>query len=684
MPKNQHNNPPHAELRTQAEVRLQQQKISPALSKQDSSEEMIRLIHELEVHHVELEMQQEELAHKRIELEESLDKYTELYDFAPTGYLTLGRDSTILQSNLTAAKLLEVDRSSLEGMQLKRFVVPGDYRIIEDLLETVFTKRVPRNCELKLLPVALQPSSNEYPALSGRTLRLDAVISETSYMCKVILTDITERKYAETALKNSEERFRVMFEKHSAIKLVIDPETGNIINANQAAADIYGWSVEKLCTMKIQDINTLSPEQVKCEMEKSRLSEKKQFVFQHRQAEGSILDVEVFSNPIEIEGKILLYSIIHDITDRKRAAEESDRLKSAFLANISHEIRTPMNGIIGFSELLKDADLTGEEQAEYIDLIEQSGHRMLNLINDLMDISKIDAKETKLQLTQTPINNLLQQIEASFRLEAKKGGLSLRCTTGLSDTESTITTDSVKLSLIMTKLIQNALKFTTKGGVDFGYTRKDDTLEFYCIDSGIGIAADHKEKIFDRFHQIDTSLTRNQEGSGLGLSIAKAYVEMLCGKLNVQSKEGAGSSFTFTLFYNPINPPNPTELSTKNFFCILVVEDDAVSTHLMNKYLKYETITILNAENGWEALELVQHHPEINLVLMDIKMPIMNGYEATKLIKQQRPDLPVIAQSAFTTKEDKQKAQEAGCNAFITKPINKTELFNFIIQFRER
>jgi len=309
---------------------------------------------------------------------------------------------------------------------------------------------------------------------------------------------------------------------------------------------------------------------------------------------------------------------------------------------------------------------------------------MLNLINDLMDISKIDAKETKLQLTQTPINNLLQQIEASFRLEAKKGGLSLRCTTGLSDTESTITTDSVKLSLIMTKLIQNALKFTTKGGVDFGYTRKDDTLEFYCIDSGIGIAADHKEKIFDRFHQIDTSLTRNQEGSGLGLSIAKAYVEMLGGKLNVQSKEGAGSSFTFTLFYNPINPPNPTELSTKNFFCILVVEDDAVSTHLMNKYLKYETITILNAENGWEALELVQHHPEINLVLMDIKMPIMNGYEATKLIKQQRPDLPVIAQSAFTTKEDKQKAQEAGCNAFITKPINKTELFNFIIQFRER
>ena len=632
-----------------------------------------------------------------------------------------------------------------------------------------------------------------------------------------IIHDITERRQQEVALKKSEKQFRSMFEAHSAVKLLIDPDTGNIIDANQSAADYYGWPVDELRNMRIQQINTLTPEEVMSEMDRARSTGKKHFSFRHRKADGTIRDVEVYSNPIEIDGKSYLYSIIHDvnerklaeakvqeikerfeatieaaqigtwdwnvqtgeailnnrwfeivgytpeelapvnihtwidlahpddfkksmaiaekhfngeldhyececrmkhkdghwvwildrgklltrtsdgkplrvlgthtdITVRKLAAEESDRLKSAFLANISHEIRTPMNGIIGFSELLKDPHLSGDEQSEYIDLIHQSGKRMLNLINDLMDISKIDAREVKLQITETSVNLLLREVEAFFRLEATKKGLQLSCTTGLTDNESIIRTDSIKLNQIVTNLIQNALKFTSKGGIDFGCIRKADMLEFYVIDSGIGIPAGIKDRIFERFHQVNTSLTRNHEGAGLGLSISQAYFEMMGGSIHVESVEGAGSTFSFTIPYTTVLHPGHSALGTQHSalstrhvsLCILIAEDDEVSTLLLKKTLKGENITTLCAQNGWEAVEIVQHHPEINLVLMDIKMPVMNGFDATRLIKQQRPDLPVIAQSAFTSKEVNEKAQEAGCDSFITKPIKKSELLEMM------
>ena len=197
------------------------------------------------------------------------------------------------------------------------------------------------------------------------------------------------------------------------------------------------------------------------------------------------------------------------------------------------------------------------------------------------------------------------------------------------------------------------------------------------IDSGIGIPADKKERIFDRFNQVNNSLTRDHEGAGLGLSISKAFVDLLGGSIKVDSVERAGTTFSFTIPYNPLHTPQDSALGTQHSalsFTILIAEDDAMSSLLLKKNLKGENITFLCAENGWEAVELVQHHPEINVVLMDLKMPVMNGYEATKLIKEMRPDLPVFAQSAFTGKEERQKAIEAGCDDFITKPISKSEL----------
>jgi len=375
---------------------------------------------------------------------------------------------------------------------------------------------------------------------------------------------------------------------------------------------------------------------------------------------------------------------LEELVRTKTALEESDRLKTSFLANISHEILIPMNGILGFSELLKDPHLTREEQNEYIELIHQSGQRMLTLINDLMDISKIDAREVKLKESETSVNQLLRDLLAFSKLEADQKGLRLSSTAGLPDNESIITTDSGKLTQILTNLIQNALQFTSKGGIDIGYCRKEKMLEFYVIDSGIGIPADKKGEIFERFHQADNSLTLNHGGSGLGLSISKAFVEMLGGTISVVSVEGAGSTFSFSLPYKPAgraqgsSDAKPDAADSAPGFCILIAEDDDLSTLLLKKNLKGENITILCAENGWKAVELVQHHPEINLVLMDIKMPVMNGFEATKLIKQQRPDLSVIVQTALTSPYDREKAQEAGCDAFIRKPIERRKLFELM------
>ena len=680
-----------AELRTLAEGRLNVKHKSLS-SGNSSPDEMMRLVHELEVHQVELEIQQEELEQSRALLEESLTLYTDLYDFAPAGYLTLSRDSKIQQANLTCTSLLGVDRSRLLGQHFKTFVVPEDYRVVDTMLESVFTGRGQKSCDLRLLAPGSKPSTGNSDT-TLRTFHLDAEVSAASHACRIILTDITERKEAEMAVKRSELRFKALFHSHAAMQVILDPQTGQVLDVNQAAANWYGWTISELRQMYTKDVNTLPPEAIISSLKTVVDDQHNKFIGQHRRADGSVRDVEIFRSTIEIDGSTVVHVIIQDITERKQTenqlqatlnelraskekAEESNRLKSAFLANISHEIPTPMNGILGFSDLLKDPLLSGEEKDEFIGLINQSGQRMLNLINDLLDISRIDAREVSLDITKTPLNSLLRDLHAFFSPEALKKKLRLTSSTGLPDSESTISTDSAKLYQVLTNLIQNALKFTPKGGIDFGYTKRGGVLEFYVIDSGIGIPKNKREKIFDRFHQVDTSLQRGHEGAGLGLSIAKALVEMLGGIITVESVEGAGSNFSFTLPYYPVSTPKTADPAalTNPALSILIAEDDAMSALLLKRNLKGENLTILSAENGWEAVELLQHHPEIKLVLMDLKMPIMNGYEASRLIKKQRPDLPVIAQSAFTSKEERQKAKEAGCDDFITKPISKSEL----------
>ena len=523
--------------------------------------------------------------------------------------------------------------------------------------------------------------------------------------------DITERKKTDVAaFIQSEERFRTLFEGHAAVHLIIESETGNIIDANQAAADFYGWPIAVLRTMKMGDINTIPQEQASLEIEKNRLAGNLRVPFQHRRADGSLRDIEAVTTRLNINGTDFSYAIINDVTERnlaetalqkmtetliaaKEKAEENDRLKSAFLANISHEIRTPMNGILGFSELLKEPQLSGEEQTEYIGLMQRSGQRMLNLINDLIDISRIEAGETMVHIAETTVNELLRDIFTFFKPQAEAKGLQLKCTAGLSDSESIIVSDKSKIHQILTNLVQNALKFTRTGSITLDYTREGTMLMFSVSDTGIGIPLTMQNRIFDRFLQLNNSLTRAHEGSGLGLSISKAYVGMLGGTIRVESEEGKGSTFIFTIPYNPLNtrtaepslpPGEQVTVTPLSSTTILIAEDDEVSTMLLERTMKGENMTFLHAGNGLEAVGIVKDHPEIDLVLMDIKMPVMNGYEATRQIKQIRPGLPVISQTAFTSKENRVKAEEAGCDSFITKPINKNELLGLLKELLHR
>jgi len=390
------------------------------------------------------------------------------------------------------------------------------------------------------------------------------------------------------------------------------------------------------------------------------------------------------------EGTLMgILGIGHDITERQRIeeelvlakvhAEESDRLKSAFLANMSHEIRTPMNGILGFTELLKDPDLTGEEQKKFISIIEKSGERLLNIINDIVSISKVESGQMKVIASETDVNEQLKFIYSFFKPEVEQKGLQIFFEKKVPAKEAIVKTDREKVYAILTNLTKNAIKFTEHGFIEIGCEKKDTFLEFFVRDTGKGIRLEQKEIIFQRFMQGEGLLNRIYEGAGLGLSISKAYVEMLGGRIWVESEEGKGSVFYFTIPCD--EKPQETKLIPGvdaredeevhiHELKILIVDDDETSDLLITTALKKMIDAPLHAKTGGEAVDACQNNPGIDLILMDIRMPVMDGYEATRQIRQFNKKVIIIAQTAYALTGDKEKALEAGCNDYTTKPID--------------
>ena len=374
-------------------------------------------------------------------------------------------------------------------------------------------------------------------------------------------TRLKQQKHkAEEELRLSEEKYRKIFENIQDVFFQINNE-GVITEMSPSILRMNGYSTEEMLGRPAEVLyaNPADFETMKNMVEKQ--GEVWDFEVLVKTKEGLLKNISVNAHQFYngIQGPAGIEGSARDIDARKRAeaalieakerAEQSDRLKSAFLANISHEIRTPMNGILGFASLLKEQVLSGEQQQNYIRIIENSGQRMLNLINQIMDISKIESGQMKVAVSEVNLNRKMEELYTFFLPQAEKKGLTFSYANSVPDTASVIITDPEKLYAILSNLINNALKFTRKGTVSFGCRKAGDLLEFFVKDTGIGISPDKINLIFDRFVQADLSVAKSYEGAGLGLSIARAYVEMQGGQIWAESPVGAGSCFYFTLPY---------------------------------------------------------------------------------------------------------------------------------------
>lgn len=512
--------------------------------------------------------------------------------------------------------------------------------------------------------------------------------------------DISNRVLAELALKESEERYRELFEGSPDAIILADIETGMLTDANTAACILLGRTMEEIRQMHQTMLHPSSKKEIVAEMfnthASSTLIRENAFPIESSiiRADGLEIPVEVLARPITINGKQILQGVFRNITERKLAQEEllkakekaeaSDKLKSAFLNNISHELRTPLNGIIGFSEMLAQPESTEDDRAEFSRMIKRSSTRLINTITSYMDISMLVSGITEIRKRPFSLSHFLENTaDQAFEI-CNSRNLELHVNKKDAVTEVQIVTDENLLSKVFSHLIDNAVKFTKEGSITIGYEHKTGFHQFSVSDTGKGIPKESVSVIFEVFMQADSSTSRGYEGSGVGLSIAQGFVNLMGGEIWVESNDNKGSTFFFTIPEDEVPSPtlhdsNPKLNSAPTFQkVILVAEDEDSNYKYLEIVLKKASFKVLRACDGFEAVDMCKQHPEIIAMLMDLKMPGIDGFEATRQIRRIRPNLPIIALSAYVSSEDENAAREAGCNEYLLKPVNKIKLLETI------
>jgi signal transduction histidine kinase/ActR/RegA family two-component response regulator len=408
--------------------------------------------------------------------------------------------------------------------------------------------------------------------------------------------------------------------------------------------------------------------------------------FLNKQLDGRKAEVEEANRTLERKVR----ERTSQLNEAKERAEQSDKLKSAFLANMSHEIRTPMNGILGFSQLLLETE-DREELKEFIEVINKNGNHLLALINDIIDISKVEAGMLSLSSNEFSVNELLDEVNELLLKDNYVSGrrFELRSMYGLDKGQDIILSDRTRLKQVLINLVGNACKFTYKGYVEVGYTVHEEYLVFYVKDTGVGLDYDQQQYIFERFMQATIDHRPKHEGTGLGLAISKAFVNLFGGDIWVESEPAGGSVFCFTIpirkdgrsivkRHHKINVPMEFNWKDK---VILVAEDVTTNFLLIKTALKRTGVTLIWAKNGQEAVEECKKDQQIDLILMDVRMPVMSGFEATPVIRKIRPGVPVIAQTSYAMDGDREKSIEAGCTDYIAKPFNIKDFIELIAQY---
>ena len=532
----------------------------------------------------------------------------------------------------------------------------------------------------------------------------DTVIILISQVLLILLIYSLEHMFGSRLLqdiKSEEEKFSKAFNTSPYGIIITSLSNGEIIEVNKGLQNITGYSSQDLFGKTTNDVHFWLTEDDRNllieELHKNGMVHGKELEF--RKKSGELITCLLSSVVIIINNEKCVLSSVENISARKKyeaeliasreKAVESDKLKTAFMSNISHEIRTPLNAIVGFSTLLGEPDIDSEKKESYIDLITKSSDHLLGIVSDIMEISNIEAGIVKLKKTEINLNTFLNDLYKQYKPKALEKGIELKITTELPDRSSYIQADKTKLVQVLSNLLNNAFKFTDAGQIEFGYELRNDFLKFYVKDTGIGIPVDMHDKIFDRFYQVNYSSSRPYEGIGLGLSICKAFIELSGGRIWLESNPDRGTTFYFTLPYilegqvHTIEQNNISqEYKNRNGNrTLLIAEDDESNYFLLTEFLSSKSVNIIRAKNGKEAIEICKSGEKIDLVLMDIKMPVMNGLEATGVLTVLLPDLPVIAQTAYSGEMNKKNLLSNGFIDYISKPYRKSDLIELVNKY---
>ncbi len=632
-----------------------------------------------------------------LKLQQSERKFRSYIQNAPYGIFIADAKGYYLDVNLEAERLTGYIADELIGMNLLDLIAPEHKQMALDNFKQFVQSGVHETIEIKYLR---KDGQEKYWSVSA------VKISEERFLGFV--TDVTDRIEDQLQLLSLFNDQKIMLDNDPTLIFFKDTQN-NIIRVTDSVAKISGMTREQI---EGKHSNLIYPKMAdkywQDDQEVIRSGNPKGNIIEpmhtndgdvkwlltnkipYRDEDGEIVGIIVFSTDITklIHAEEELLEKNKELTQAKERAEESDRLKSAFLANMSHEIRTPMNGILGFTSLLEEPDLSGNQQKEYVKIIQKSGQRMLNTINDLVDISRIEAGQVEVSLSEFDVSNMIHELVEFFKPECEAKNITLVNILDLNN-PIIIKSDSYKLNSILTNLIKNAIKFTDLGSIKINCNPMDKWIEFSVEDTGVGIPYDRQQAVFDRFVQADIADSRAFQGSGLGLSITKSYVEMLGGYIRLQSEEGQGSVFSFTL-PNTVVQVKEEKVVTQNYLPIdtqnkklkiLIAEDDEPSFLHLSILLKNFASEILRASDGKVAVELCKEHPDIDLILMDIKMPVMDGVTATREIRRFNTQVHIMAQTAYALVGENQNAMAAGCNDYITKPIDREELESKIKMF---
>lgn len=650
---------------------------------------------------------EKELIQAKEKAEENQKKLIEAQKIAKLGNWELDMETGLFTFNDSFYKLFHTTVDEIGGYQMtiadyaNRFVHPEDAQLVSDETKRAIESTDPNFSSYVEHRIFYQDGGIGYISVRFNILKNELGKTIKTYG---VNQDISEKKKAEEEYirakeiaEENEEKFKNIIESTNDLIWTVDPVNFGLQTFNTALNNYFlemrgiqiqvGDVPEKIVTAKAEDWKTFyrkALELGKYEIEYETIAGSSilSLSFFILVRNNQIFGISVFGKDITKQKQNEI-----DLLKAKEKAIESDRLKSAFLLNISHEIRTPMNGILGFLGLLEEPDLAEEQRSEFIKIVNKSGERLMNTINDIVEISKIEVGDIKVVEEEVNLEEVMQFHHDFFKPQTKEKGLEYTIKQQLSGEEAIVKTDKFKLDGIIMNLIRNAIKFTNAGKIEIGNYVENDLLYFYVTDTGRGIPLEKQDVIFDRFIQAELGITRGHEGSGIGLSIVKSYLEVLHGTIQVKSAIGKGSTFLFSIPYKPIaNLTNPNrdvlnpEMADKSK-TILIAEDEEVN-YLYLKNILSRQFQILHAQNGEEAVELFKNNPGITLVLMDIKMPgNFDGLQATRLIREINSEVPIIAQTAFAMNNDLNKALEAGCNDYISKPFTKQNLLSLIHKY---